>query len=638
MLSGRNQRMTEITVAPDTDSIEATLDRIVESRWRLIVTLFWIGAALVLLIQKWHAIHWFSLSDTDDNMRFDQVRDWLAGQGWYDLRQHRLDPPIGFSIHWSRLVDLPLAGLILILNPVLGAPLGYRWSCAIAPMLPMLLAFWMMAIVVRRLVSAKSYPLALAILLCAGDALAMWSPLRIDHHGWQLAFLMMTVAGLTETDMRRSGVMIALSSALSLAIGLEMLPYVAFAGAAVALHWAWDRAETERMRVYGVTMAVATGLCFLVFASNDNWHAVCDALSPVWLTTVGGAALLLAAISFAPAENRWVRLALVIGAGAIAGGLYVGLFPQCFGHRLEGIPPEADRLWLSHVSEARPVYLHPLSTIVPMAALPIAGTIGSIVAVWRRRGTRAGADWLPVTLFATLATGLMLWQIRTGPSAQMLAVPGATYIARWGFTRLRDSRSMLVRVIGPVAAFLVASGLVASLALDRLPPRYADLKVANVWAIATGRQGLPQPPKMAPGGKAKPDLTKLANRRCPTIPALAPIGRLPAATFFTFVDSGPRLITLTHHSAVGGPYHRNAQAILDIEHAFRGTPDQAHAIIDAHHAQYLLVCPHMSEATIYQAEAPAGFYAKLESGFTPPWLAAQSLPAGSPYQLWKVVG
>jgi hypothetical protein len=638
MLSGRNQRMTEINVDADTDSIEAKIDRVVADRWRLIVTLFWVGAAIVLLFQKWHGIHWFSLSDTDDNMRFDQVRDWLGGQGWYDLRQHRLDPPIGFSIHWSRLVDLPLAGLILILNPLLGAPLGYRWACAIAPMLPMLLAFWMMAIVVRRLVSAKSYPLALTILLCGGDALSMWSPLRIDHHGWQLAFLMMTVAGLTEPNMRRSGVMIAISSALSLTIGLEMLPYVAFAGAAVALHWAWDRAETERMRVYGATMAIATGLCFLVFASNDNWHAVCDALSPVWLTTVGGAALLLAAISFAPAENRWVRLALVIGAGAIAGGLYVGLFPQCFGHRLEGIPPEADKLWLSHVSEARPVYLHPLSTIVPMAALPIAGTIGSIVAVWRRRGTRAGADWLPVTLFATLATGLMLWQIRTGPSAQMLAVPGATYIARWGFTRLRDSNSMLVRVLGPVAAFLVASGLVASLALDRLPPRYTDLKLANVWAIATGRQGLPQPPKATSGGKPKPNLTKLADRRCPTIPALAPIGRLPAATFFSFIDLGPRLITLTHHSAVAGPYHRNASAILDVEHAFRGTPDQAHTIIASHHAQYLLVCPHMSEGTIYQAEAPGGFYAKLESGFTPAWLAVQPLPKGSPYQLWKVTG
>ena len=620
------------------DRLESRIEHFIDAHWRSITTLIWLGTAIVLLVQKAHAIHWFALSDTDDNMRFDQVRDWLGGQGWYDLRQHRLNPPIGFSIHWSRLVDLPLAGLILILKPLLGAPLGYRWACAIAPLLPMLLAFWMVAIVVRRLIAPGIYPLALAILLCGNDALAMWTPLRIDHHGWQLALLMMTVAGLTEPNLRRSGMMIALSSALSLAIGLEMLPYIAFAGAAVALHWAWDRAETERMRSYGITMAVATTLCFLVFASNDNWHDVCDALSPVWLTTVAGAAAMLFAISFAPAAGRGMRLAMVVGAGAIAGGLYVGLFPQCFGHRLEGIPPEAERLWLSHVNEARPVYLHSVSVVVTMLTLPILGTIGSLIAVWRRRGTRAAADWLPVTLFATLATGLTLWQVRTGPSAQMLAVPGATYLAYRIVVGLMQSRSVAVRIGAVAAGLVVGAGLVSSMLIGALPQRYADLKFVTFWAIATGRQAPPAARKPLPGSKPKPDLTKLANRRCPTIPALAPIGRLPAATIFTFIDEGPRLITLTHHSAVGGPYHRNAQAILDIEHAFRGTPDQAHAIIAAHHAAYLLVCPHMSEATIYQAEAPAGFYAKLAGGYTPSWLAPQPLPAGSPYRMWRVVG
>jgi hypothetical protein len=608
---------------------------LIDRRWKLVTLLFWVAVAIVLWVQKANAIHWFALSDTDDNIRFDQVRDWLGGQGWYDLRQHRMNPPTGFSIHWSRLVDLPLAGLILLFKPIVGAQLAYRWACAISPMIPLLLAMMMLAVTVRRLVHRWAYLLALPLLLCAGDAMGMWSPLRIDHHGWQLAFLMTTVAGLTEPDRRRSGIIIAVSSALSLAIGLEMLPYVAFAGAAVALHWAWDAGETPRLRSYGAALAAATVLCFLVFASNDNWHPVCDVLSPVWMTTVSAAALLLVAISFVPARQRAARLALVLIAGGIAGAIYVFGFPQCFGHRLEGIPPEAERLWLSHVSEARPIYLQPVSTFVAMGALPFIGTIGALVAMVRRRGSRAAAEWAPIALFTIFATGLLFWQIRTGPSAEMLAVPGATYIALRGFVRLRRSGSVLVRVIGPVAAFVVASGLAFTVALDKVPARFTGLRVNQVWAIATGNGHWPAPPK--PGGKPKPDLNKLANRRCPTIPALAPIGALPPATFFTLIDNGPRLITLTHHSAVAGPYHRNWQAILDTEHAFRGTPDQAHAIIVAHHAQYLLLCPHMSEATIYQAEAPAGFYARLETGWMPTWLARQPLPANSPYQLWKVI-
>ena len=42
---------------------------------------------------------------------------------------------------------------------------------------------------------------------------------------------------------------------------------------------------------------------------------------------------------------------------------------------------------------------------------------------------------------------------------------------------------------------------------------------------------------------------------------------------FTFVDLGPRLITVTHHDAVIGPYHRNGEQIADVMNAFRGDAD-----------------------------------------------------------------
>ena len=77
--------------------------------WKWLTFLMWVVAVSWLIYSRWPAIHWLTLNDTDDNMRYLQVRDWLAGQGWYDLRQYRLDPPAGFNIHWSRLVDLPIA-------------------------------------------------------------------------------------------------------------------------------------------------------------------------------------------------------------------------------------------------------------------------------------------------------------------------------------------------------------------------------------------------------------------------------------------------------------------------------------------------------------------------------------------------
>ena len=98
------------------------------------------------------------------------------------------------------------------------------------------------------------------------------------------------------------------------------------------------------------------------------------------------------------------------------------------------------------------------------------------------------------------------------------------------------------------------------------------------------------------------------------------------------------MITVTHHDSVIGPYHRNGQQIADVMNAFRGSEPQAHAILAKYHSNYLLTCPNSSTTTIFMAEAPKGFYAQLQRGQVPAWLAPITLPANSPFKMWKVVG
>ncbi len=108
----------------------------------------------------------------------------------------------------------------------------------------------------------------------AGSTNGMFMPERIDHHGWQLALLALSIAG---DGRSRSGCAAALTlgiaTALSLAIGLEMMIYLALAGAAMVLFWVADadgaRAAARPMRSRS---AAATALGFLVFASYDNRH------------------------------------------------------------------------------------------------------------------------------------------------------------------------------------------------------------------------------------------------------------------------------------------------------------------------------------------------------------------------------
>jgi hypothetical protein len=118
--------------------------------------------------------------------------------------------------------------------------------------------------------------------------------------------------------------------------------------------------------------------------------------------------------------------------------------------------------------------------------------------------------------------------------------------------------------------------------------------------------------------------------------ALRPIALQPKGYVLTHVDLGPRLITVTHHDAVAGPYHRNYRDIVDTMRAFRGTAEEARQTVAKRGIDYVLICPNISESTIYATQAKNGFYVQLVKGQVPAWLEPVTLPAKSPYKMWRV--
>jgi hypothetical protein len=590
---------------------ELRIDKELDRRWLAGTLLFWLGVVAWYLWQRQGNIYWLVLGDTDDNMRLMQVRALLAGQGWYDLRQYRLDPALGgFDIHWSRIVDLPIAGLILLLKPFLGTAAAEKWACGLAPLLPLAVTMTGLSLTVRRLVAPHAWPLALVILMGCTSTLLMYAPMRVDHHGWQLACLALTVAGLADTRRARGGATVGLSSALSLTIGLEMLPYCAMAGAIIVLRWVWDAGDARRMQVYGLSLAGGTALGFALFASNANQALRCDALTPVWLSVMVAAGTLVFALSLVRTDNRWIRLGLAaLAGGAIVAG-FVLLFPQCLG-RPEQVSDELARTWLNNVREARPIYRHPFKTGFPIAVLPAIGILGALVATWRARRSEAAVAWAAIALFTAFAAAMLLWQVRAGPAAQMLSVPGATALAWLVVPWFLARSSMLVRVFGSAIAFLLVSGLFAGLVLPWLPAEKGQAKRGS-------------------------DKVAQANAACARTTSLRPLNTIPRAILFSHVDMGPRLITITHHYGIAGPYHRNGAAILDVHRAFTGPASGFRPIAARHKAQYLLVCPDMSESTVYRARSPNGFYAQLHRGQVPHWLEPVALPEKSPFRLWRI--
>ena len=181
--------------------------------WALIAAIYAVRAAF-------EASHGPLFADTDDAMRLVVVRDFLGGQGWYDNMQHRLNTPYGAEIHWSRLVDLPLAMILAALRLVVSAGmaetiLGYLW--------PALLA--VRAALRQREADARSRRAARdccprsSFRRLSPAVMAEFSPGRIDHHGIQI-ILALTMAWCTMRAVRepRWAIGAGLAAATAMAI------------------------------------------------------------------------------------------------------------------------------------------------------------------------------------------------------------------------------------------------------------------------------------------------------------------------------------------------------------------------------------------------------------------------------------
>ncbi len=164
------------------------------------------GQALILALAGLFVFFWatpagiadamrLALQDSDDALRLMSVRDFLAGQSWFDMTQYRYLPPEGVSLHWSRLVDLPIAGWILGLTPFLGADMAERVTVAYWPLVLFLVYCGVIGWGAWRLFGARAAGFAIFI---AGQIIVfhdLFGPARIDHHNVQVILVTLTALG-----------------------------------------------------------------------------------------------------------------------------------------------------------------------------------------------------------------------------------------------------------------------------------------------------------------------------------------------------------------------------------------------------------------------------------------------------------
>ncbi|MFD1702770.1 hypothetical protein ACFSCV_07110, partial [Methylopila henanensis] len=249
---------------------------------------------------------------TDDAMRLVEVRDFLAGQGWFDLLQRRLDPPDGVLMHWSRLIDFPIAALLWTFERLLAPETALKATLTVWPLLPLAPAL-IGASAAGRALGGPGAGLAAALLFALSPgAMGAFQPGAIDHHGPQIALAMALLACVLRLDRSdRAAVGGGLAAAAMLAIGLETLPALASLAAIVALRFAIrGEALARGAALFGASFALFTAAAFVATVPPARWfEPACDALGSGHLVAaaLGGGGLALA--SRARGDGSLARLA-----------------------------------------------------------------------------------------------------------------------------------------------------------------------------------------------------------------------------------------------------------------------------------------------------------------------------------------
>ncbi|TIS94332.1 MAG: GtrA family protein, partial [Mesorhizobium sp.] len=213
------------------------------SIWRSDIVLLALLATLVAFaVNAWAGFPQLTNAhgDNDSLLRLVEVRDLLAGQGWFDLHQYRMGPEGGFVMHWSRLVDAPIAAIILAATALTGSmPLAENVAQVLWPALLFCLAVFFITRAARNFAGEAAVLPAVVVGAAALHFIGIFSPGALDHHNVQLTLTIASLSLLLEATMRRPAALLSgVCAALMLAVGMETAPYVATIGACVALLFA----------------------------------------------------------------------------------------------------------------------------------------------------------------------------------------------------------------------------------------------------------------------------------------------------------------------------------------------------------------------------------------------------------------
>ena len=579
--------------------------------WFALVLLVWAALYGLLITVNIGKLSSNDFHDPDDQLRLQQVRDLLAGQGWFDLHQYRIDTAGGgVLMHWSRLVDIPIAGVMLLVRPLFGQEAAELAALVVVPALTLLAILALVGWIASRVLPRSAVPMAILCVAFAVPVIVQVLPSRIDHHGWQIALALAAMAAMLDHNARRGGWLSGAALATWMAISFEGLPLSAWFIAVLA---AGALVVPElRMRLVAAiqALAVVSAGLFLATRGFADLANHCDAISPIHLAAFCWGAAAISAAHFWRPGSRPVLLAGLGAAGLGALAILGAAAPQCATGTFDMLDPVVRRFWYDNVQEGKPIF----STRWHLAAqytLPALIGLIATLRLARRSAGDARRWWIFYGAVLAGAFAISIMVARAASVAGVLAViPLGWQLSLW-LAALKRPPNPLLRV-GELVAF-------AALMMVVLLPVVPVMAIENLFDDEPGIT------------KDEAQVAIGCNARM----AKGALDALPAGAVLAPLDLGPDLLISTDRSVLATGHHRGAPAMRLVIDAFSGSPDRARAIMAAKNLRYLAICPSLQELGLYRERAPKGFAAQLKDGRVPAWLEPVPMPAESGLKLWR---
>lgn len=569
----------------------------------------WLVVSVFLTLVAWPSIMQRKFPDPDDIMRLMQVRDWIGGQSWFDVTQYRLNPPAGVPMHWSRLVDVPIAAVILITRPFLGQFGSETAAIVFVPLFTLGIVMALVHAIGLRLMSARAALVAAIVTPFSLGALKQMRPMRIDHHGWQIVMALTAILAALDDKPRRSGIVAGIAMALWLNISIEGLPYAAAVGALFAFRWLMvssDAAgESQRLRTYLATLAAASLLLFGLTHYPSTWLSQPrDVVTPAHLAAFTIAAIIAAIAARPNLGQRPMRVVVIasIGAGALVSVFAVD--PHWLKGPFGSLPPLVKEMWYNQIDEGLPLWQVGWDESAMALAQPLVGVIGSIVALRSVSGIERErwASYFFLLAAATCATGYVL---RFGTTASIIALPATAYLCQRAYRSARTLSLMPLRV-GATAGALCIMTPAFAVPLSVAPPNNRLERAIKAADLCSRRS----------------EIEKL--RALPTGDIAAP------------VEITPAILLSTPDRAVASGHHRNASGINDVLELFLYPPKEGARIIARRNVDYVVFCMNAPESIRFANRGRGGLAAMLQSGRAPDWLEPVDVRGLQGLKVWRV--